>query len=89
VTDLPPVLLLDVDGVINALRPPWDDTDRAKCRGLTIRWAPTAVARIRNLHDAGLGTVSAVMMFHSSIARLRPARPNQQEVACAITFGSH
>ena len=47
-------MLLDVDGVINAMRPPWDDTDRAKCHGLTIRWAPPAVARLRALHDAGL-----------------------------------
>lgn len=53
-TNLPPILLLDVDGVLNAMRPPWDDTDRTKCHGLTIRWAPAAVARLRALHNTGL-----------------------------------
>lgn len=53
-TDQPPVLLLDIDGVINALQPPWDDVDRTKCHGLTIRWAPAAVDRLRAMHDAGL-----------------------------------
>lgn len=50
----PPVLLLDVDGVVNAMRPPWDDVERTKCHGLTIRWAPAAVDRLRAMHDAGL-----------------------------------
>ncbi len=52
--DTRPVWLLDVDGVVNALNPGWGDTARAKCAGLTIRWAPDMVARIRALHASGL-----------------------------------
>jgi len=53
-TDLP-VWLLDVDGVINAWRPAWPEFRREKCtaNGLTIRWAPELVDRIRALHAAG------------------------------------
>ncbi len=52
--DKRPVLLLDVDGVINAFNPGWGDTARAKCAGLTVRWSPDMVARIRALHASGL-----------------------------------
>ncbi len=55
--DKRPVLLLDVDGVINAFNPGWGDTARAKCAGLTVRWSPDMVARIRALHASGLDEV--------------------------------
>lgn len=47
------VVLLDIDGVINALEPPWRDTVKSKCAGLTIRWAPAVVERLRALHESG------------------------------------
>lgn len=49
-----PVWLLDIDGVINANRPGWSTAPRkVSCAGLTIRWAPTLIVRIRQLHRAG------------------------------------
>jgi hypothetical protein len=50
----PPVLLLDVDGVVNALDPGWDGARKARVAGLTIRWAPASTARIARLHAAGV-----------------------------------
>lgn len=55
-----PVWLLDVDGVINALRaghpdeptvaPVWNSHDQ---RHYTIRWSRTVVDRVRAIHDSG------------------------------------
>lgn len=57
---LPPVLLLDVDGVVNAMQPGWGGTPRkagawsaSDSYEYTIRWAPALVDRIRDLHKAG------------------------------------
>jgi hypothetical protein len=49
-TDQLPVWLLDVDGVINAYVPAWTDMVKVKCAGVTIRYAPVLVDRIRTLH---------------------------------------
>lgn len=49
-----PVWLLDVDGVLNAPRPAWAEMETAKCAGLTIRWSPPLMDRIRTLHASGV-----------------------------------
>jgi hypothetical protein len=59
----PPLLLLDVDGVLNALSddgptlavwPHWQDGwARAEGRRYPIRWAPEVVARLRSWHEQG------------------------------------
>lgn len=54
-TSPPPVWLLDVDGVLNASKPGWGGPPRkTNVAGLTIRWAPPLVARIRTLHASGV-----------------------------------
>lgn len=53
-TDVPPVLLLDVDGVLNAFEPAWPDFRRARVGGLTIRWASALAARLAGLHASGV-----------------------------------
>lgn len=55
---LPPVWLLDVDGVINASRPGWSAPPRkgyayAGAHEYRLRWAPALIQRIRDLHKAG------------------------------------
>ncbi|MFI0795021.1 hypothetical protein ACH4OY_20395 [Micromonospora rubida] len=59
-TDLPPVWLLDVDGVINANSPGWGGPPlKGRCWSnadnyeYTLRWAPSLITRIRDLHRAG------------------------------------
>ncbi|MEU3452298.1 hypothetical protein ABZ671_01620 [Micromonospora sp. NPDC006766] len=57
--DLPPVWLLDVDGVINASRPgwsaaPWKGYAYENATEYKIRWAPQLIARIYELHRSGL-----------------------------------
>ena len=51
----PPILLLDVDGVLNAvrveLRPGWR---RATFNGFVLSWDPTITARLREMHESGL-----------------------------------
>ncbi len=51
----PPILLLDVDGVLNAvrveLRPGWQ---RATFNGFVLSWDPTITARLRGLHESGV-----------------------------------
>src|SRR5687768_389378 len=56
---LPPIWLLDVDGVINASRPGWGAAPRtgyayAGRSEFKIRWAPALLQRIRKLHSEGL-----------------------------------
>src|SRR3954447_10033578 len=49
-----PVLLLDVDGVVNALRfEPPDGWQRGLFDGFLISWDPTITARLRELHESG------------------------------------
>ena len=54
VTAPPPVLLLDVDGVLNAvqmeLRAGWR---RGTYNGFVLSWDPTVTARLRELHESG------------------------------------
>ena len=53
-TDPPPVLLLDVDGVLNAVHP---DLPKGWRRGIyngyVLSWDPTVTARLRELHESG------------------------------------
>lgn len=58
---LPPVWLLDVDGVVNAHKPGWGGPPRKRgcwsasdAYEYTMRWAPPLVDRIRALHKAGV-----------------------------------
>jgi hypothetical protein len=50
----PPVLLLDVDGVLNAVRPDlpkgWR---RGTFNGYVLSWDPTVLTRLRQLHESG------------------------------------
>jgi hypothetical protein len=53
-----PVWLLDVDGVLNAARPGWDETPRQGIAfvgevGYRLQWAPTLIRRIAALHHGG------------------------------------
>ncbi|MBN1093311.1 hypothetical protein JKP75_12530 [Blastococcus sp. TML/M2B] len=53
-TPPPPVLLLDVDGVLNAVRHDlpvgWR---RGRFNGYVLSWDPSVVARLRALHESG------------------------------------
>jgi hypothetical protein len=50
----PPVLLLDVDGVLNAIRRDLPEGWRRETYdGFELSWDPTVVARLRALHDSG------------------------------------
>ncbi|MEV1315468.1 hypothetical protein AB0J14_05205 [Micromonospora arborensis] len=60
-TALPPVWLLDVDGVVNARKPGWGAAPRKRgCWSASdayeyvMRWAPPLVDRIRDLHKQGV-----------------------------------
>jgi len=52
----PPLWLLDVDGVVNALDPgqhAWPDFTTFRARGFTIRYSPSLLARVAALHAQG------------------------------------
>lgn len=50
----PPVLLLDVDGVLNALEPELPENwRRGTFHGFVLSWDPTVTARLRELHESG------------------------------------
>src|SRR4051794_22919654 len=52
-TDVP-ILLLDVDGVLNAARLDLPDGwKRGMFNGYVLSWDPTVTARLRRLHDSG------------------------------------
>ena len=49
-----PILLLDVDGVLNAAR--WElreGWERGTFHGFVLSWDPTITARLRELHESG------------------------------------
>ncbi len=53
-TSPPPILLLDVDGVLNAVRHDLPDGwQRGRFNGYVLSWNTTVVARLRALHEAG------------------------------------
>ncbi len=50
-----PIVLLDVDGVLNALQPDLPDGwRRGLVNGYIISWDPSVTARLRAWHDSGL-----------------------------------
>ena len=50
----PPVLLLDVDGVLNAVRRDLPEGwRRGTFNGYVLSWDPTVIARLRALHESG------------------------------------
>jgi HAD domain in Swiss Army Knife RNA repair proteins len=50
----PPVLLLDVDGVLNAVRLDIPESwQRGTYNGYSLLWDPTVTARLRALHESG------------------------------------
>jgi hypothetical protein len=54
VPDSPPILLLDVDGAINALKPDLPKSwRRGTFNGFVLSWDPTVTARLRRLHESG------------------------------------
>jgi hypothetical protein len=49
-----PILLLDVDGVLNAARVDLPDGwARGRFNGYVLTWDPTVTARLRELHESG------------------------------------
>lgn len=53
-TPPPPVLLLDVDGVLNAVRSDLPEGwQRGRFNGYVLSWDPSVVARLRALHESG------------------------------------
>src|SRR3954449_6504612 len=53
-TDDVPILLLDVDGVLNAARLDLPDGwRRGTYAGFVMTWDPTVTARLRQLHESG------------------------------------
>ena len=53
-TDDVPILLLDVDGVLNAARMDLPEGwRRGTFNGYVLSWDPTVVARLRDLHESG------------------------------------
>src|SRR4051812_35059586 len=56
-TDVP-ILLLDVDGVLNAARLDLPDGwQRGTFNGYVLSWDPTVTARLRELHESGRGEI--------------------------------
>jgi hypothetical protein len=58
---MPPVWLLDVDGVVNATDPGWRASPRRHLvwsatddQSYLLRWAPALIERIRHLHTTGV-----------------------------------
>ena len=50
----PPVLLLDVDGVLNAVQPALPEGwRRGTYNGYVLSWDPTVTARLRKWHESG------------------------------------
>lgn len=53
-TPPPPVLLLDVDGVLNAVRRDLPEGwQRGRFNGYVLSWDPSVLARLRALHEQG------------------------------------
>ena len=54
-TTAPAILLLDVDGVLNALNPKsLDGWRQGTFKGYLLKWDPSITARLKSLHDRGL-----------------------------------
>src|SRR3982750_885731 len=70
-TDVP-ILLLDVDGVLNAARLDLPDGwRRGTFNGFVLSWDPTVTARLRELHDSGRVEIQCLPPWPTTAARLR------------------
>ncbi|MEX5718573.1 HAD domain-containing protein [Geodermatophilus maliterrae] len=69
-----PILLLDVDGVLNAarreLREGWE---RGVFNGFVLSWDPTVTARLRELHESGRVEIQWLTTWTTDADRLLAA----------------
>jgi hypothetical protein len=67
----PPVLLLDVDGVLNAMRwelpPGWE---QGTFNGYVLSWDPGITARLRGLHESGRVEIQWLTTWATNADRL-------------------
>src|SRR3954467_10311157 len=69
-TDVP-ILLLDVDGVLNAARLDLPDGwQRGTFNGFVLSWDPTAPARLRELHESGRVEIQWLTTWTTNADRL-------------------
>jgi hypothetical protein len=69
-TDLP-ILLLDVDGVLNAARLDLPDGwQRGTFNGFVLSWDPTVTARLRELHESGRVEIQWLTTWTTNADRL-------------------
>lgn len=75
-----PVWLLDFDGVVNVDEPGWGGGEvlasvwnATALRAFKIRWAPSLIDRIRDIHVQGLAEIRWCTTWCSDIAALEPA----------------
>lgn len=92
--DLPPLLLLDVDGVLNALGRPlpddWPDwqlgSARAAGSAYPIAWSPSVVRRLLDWHDAGVVELQWLTTWGHDANRSLRALLGMPELVVAGTF---
>src|SRR3954462_7884189 len=66
-----PILLLDVDGVLNAAK--WELAEgwqRGNFRGFQLSWDPTVTARLRELHQSGRVEIQWLTTWTTNADRL-------------------
>ena len=66
-----PILLLDVDGVLNAAR--WElreGWERGTFHGFVLSWDPTVTARLRALHESGRVEIQRLTTWTTDADRL-------------------
>jgi Swiss Army Knife RNA repair-like protein len=69
-TDVP-ILLLDVDGVLNAARLDLPDGwQRGTFNGFVLSWDPTVTARLRELHESGRVEIQWLTTWTTNADRL-------------------
>jgi hypothetical protein len=91
-----PILLLDVDGVLNAARFDLPDGwSRGTFNGFVLSWDPTVTARLRELHESGRVEIRWLTTWAGNADRLlaepmglpRGLKTYAQEGAAPIGFG--
>jgi hypothetical protein len=71
VTSDVPILLLDVDGVLNAARLDLPDGwERGTFNGFVLTWDPTVTARLRELHESGRVEIQWLTTWTTNADRL-------------------
>ena len=95
-TSPPPVLLLDVDGVLNAVHPDLPSGwRRGTYNGFVLTWDPTVTARLRALHESGrveiqwltTWTVNADKLLAEPMGLPRGLRTHDREDVLPTGFG--